>query len=127
MEVLRVESSRLKEKWAAFYNSCSPEDTLDLATSEPAIEGVLAMVGQMQTAWESHRRGTWRDKAMRMFHKFCGGIDSHKTLLQILPQGSEYVSIFMGTVSVVIKVTRPLIRELYVDRVIDCLLGKCQP
>jgi hypothetical protein len=62
------------------------------------------MVEQMQNSWKSQRQGTYRDKAMRMFHKFCGGIDSHRSLLQILPQGNEYVSILSGTLAVILKV-----------------------
>lgn len=41
---------------------------------------------------------------MKKLHRFTACLDSHKSLLEILPEGNEYVSLFTGTASVLIKV-----------------------
>lgn len=40
---------------------------------------------------------------MMSFHRFCGSLGSHSSLIKILPEGNQYVSIFTGTLNAVIK------------------------
>lgn len=47
---------------------------------------------------------TRRGKVVKAFHKFCGTIDSHKAMLELIPSGNEYVSILTGSLNVVIQV-----------------------
>lgn len=73
--------------------------------SEPTIEGVIDVVQELRLSWQAKRESGRRGKVMKMFHKFCSSIHSHKTLLEILPDGNEYVSIFTGTLNLVIRVS----------------------
>ncbi|EXU98462.1 hypothetical protein X797_008409 [Metarhizium robertsii] len=101
--IVSVEAAKLCEKWVKFRQSCSKDDQLDLTTSEPTIDSVLDMVERMNKAWQEKRKQGAGGKAMAFFHKFCGTLDSHSSLLKLLPEGNEYVSIFTGTLNAVIK------------------------
>lgn len=104
MEKLSVESTRLQQRWEEFQNHCSKEERLELNRSEPTVEGVVDMVKEMTAAWRSKREKGRREKAMKLFHRFCFSLDSHKSLMKLLPEGNAYVSVFMGSLSAVIKV-----------------------
>ncbi|KAI3321962.1 hypothetical protein HD806DRAFT_502412 [Xylariaceae sp. AK1471] len=101
--VITVESNKLREKWFLFLNSCSEHDRLDLTRSEPTMEGVVELVMKAATAAQAKRENSRRGKAMKYFHKFCKSVDAHRSMLEILPQGSEYVSVFAGTLNVIIQ------------------------
>lgn len=103
-DILRIESLNLKQKWVTFYKHCSRDDRLDLGSSEPTIEGVLEVVSRIQRDWQSQRHDTRFGKVIQKLHRFCEGIHAHRSFLEILPEGSEYVSIFTGTLSVILKV-----------------------
>nr|XP_036574813.1 phytanoyl- dioxygenase family protein [Colletotrichum truncatum]KAF6781287.1 phytanoyl- dioxygenase family protein [Colletotrichum truncatum] len=102
-KVLAVETAELRNKWKAFVESSPAADRLNLQTSEPTMDGVIDTVQQIQKSWEAKRGNGRLAKAKRFFHKFCSTLDSHKLLIQILPSGNEYVSIFTGTLNVVIQ------------------------
>jgi hypothetical protein len=102
--VIAVESNKLREQWFSFLNNCSEHDRLDITRSEPTMEGVVELVMKAATAAQGKRENSRRGKAMKYFHKFCKTVDAHKSMLEILPQGSEYVSVFAGTLNVIIQV-----------------------
>lgn len=62
------------------------------------------MVQEMAAAWRSKREKGRRGKAMKLFHSFCSSLDSHKSLMKLLPEGNAYVSVFMGSLGAIIKV-----------------------
>jgi hypothetical protein len=101
---ISVESIRLREKWLKFRQSCSKEDKLDLTTFEPTVDSIVNMVNDMDIMWQEKIKHGTKRKAMGHFHKFCGTLNSHSSLLKLLPDGNIYVSIFTGTLNAVIKV-----------------------
>lgn len=105
MEVMSVESLRLREKWVVFQDSCPREERLDLQSSEPTVDGVVDMANEMMNACRARREKGRRGRAISLFHKFCQGLDSHSNLLKVLPQGNLYVSIFSGALNAIIKVS----------------------
>ncbi|OTB06590.1 hypothetical protein M426DRAFT_72113 [Hypoxylon sp. CI-4A] len=102
-KVITIESNKLRGKWAPFLENSSGNDRLDLSRSEPTMEGVVDLVKEIAASSKSKKDNSRRGKAMKMFHKFCGTIDSHKSMLELIPEGSEYVSIFAGTLNVIIQ------------------------
>ena len=62
------------------------------------------MVREVEESWASKRKEGWRGKVLSLFHRFCGSLDAHKTLLKVLPEGNEYVSLFTGVLTTIIKV-----------------------
>lgn len=104
-EILKLESARLREKWVVFYEKSTKNERLDLDKLEPTIEGVVSLVTAMTAEWQSKRKQGYLGKTQSMFHKFCGTLDSHSSLLKLLPEGNEYVSIFAGSLNAIIKVS----------------------
>ncbi len=100
-ENMAVESAKLVEKFMAFQSKSSKDEKLDLQKYEPNIGSVVDMVTDVMNTWRSKRQGR---KIAGYFLKFGRTLNSHKTMLEVLPQGSEYVSIFTGSLSAVIKV-----------------------
>ncbi|KAI1744782.1 hypothetical protein F4680DRAFT_405956 [Xylaria scruposa] len=102
-DVILVESNKLLQKWHSFLGSCSSHDRLDVTRSEPTIEGVIDLVREVTAISRAKNESSRRGKAMKYFHKFCETIHAHKSILEIIPEGSEYVSVFAGTLNVIIQ------------------------
>ncbi|KAF4879709.1 hypothetical protein CGCSCA1_v001046 [Colletotrichum siamense] len=102
-QILAVETEQLRERWKKFVESGSAVDRLNLKLSEPTMNGVIETVQEIQRAWESKRKNSRLARAKSLFHKFCGTLHAHKALIEILPSGNEYVSIFTGTLNAVIQ------------------------
>lgn len=103
-EFIRQESAVLAEKLNAFNQTCPQDERVDLAQLVPTVEGVVDLVKHIEVRWQAKRKSGLRGKAMMFFHKVCGTIKAHKSLLGILPEGNEYVSIFTGVLNVIIQV-----------------------
>ncbi len=108
---MAVESAKVREKWFVFQENCPKEERLDLQNTEPTVECVTNLVNEKIRAWQSKREMGRRGKAMSFFHRFCGTLDSHSSLLKLLPEGSHYASIFTGTLHAIIKVCRRSVPE----------------
>lgn len=108
--IIAVEAANLRAKWLKFRHSSSNEDQLDLDTFEPTIESVFDLIHVANDAIQKKKKSSSAGKITAHFHKFCGTLESHSLLLKVLPEGSEYVSVFTGTLNAVIKVStcRPL-------------------
>ncbi|CAI0641969.1 unnamed protein product [Colletotrichum noveboracense] len=102
-QILDVETKQLREKWKAFVESSSTSDRVYLRASEPTMNGVIDTVQKLQRNWDTRRNNSRLAKTSRLFHKFCSTLNAHKVLIQILPSGNEYVSIFTGTLNAVIQ------------------------
>lgn len=68
------------------------------------MESVLDTVGKVEGAWQAKRKAGVRGSVNSRFHKFCGTLDAHSSLLKVLPEGSHYVSLFSGSLNAVIAV-----------------------
>ncbi|KAF2432109.1 hypothetical protein EJ08DRAFT_648471 [Tothia fuscella] len=101
--LIAVESDRLRTKWLAFQKSCPKEERVNLHGSEPSVEGVTDMVTNMLKASRAKRDKSHRGRALSLFQRFCSCLDSHSNMLLVLPQGNEYVSIFTGSLTAIIK------------------------
>ena len=103
-QTVAIEANKLRDKWLVFHSNCSKEDQLNLHAFQPTIEGVVAAIGQAMAVWGEKRQRGWRGKAASNFHKVCGTLDSHNNMMRMLPEASEYVSVFTGALSTVIQV-----------------------
>ncbi|KAI1659700.1 hypothetical protein F4813DRAFT_351692 [Daldinia decipiens] len=101
--IISIESNKLREKWAPFLTSSPVADRLNITKSEPTVEGVVDLVKEVTAAAQSKRDSRRRGKAMKLFHNFCSTIDSHRSMLKLIPEGNEYVSIFTGTLNIIIQ------------------------
>lgn len=101
---MKLEAGKLREKWVAFYQKSPKAERIDLRSFQPTISGVVTMVSEVTSQWQEKRQEGRFGKANRLFHRFCGTLDSHIYLLKLLPEGNEYVAIFAGTLNAIIKV-----------------------
>lgn len=102
--LINVESKKLRDQWLIFEQQSPQEERLDLNCDEPTVQGIVNMVDEMRRAWAAKRSKGFMGKALDQFHRFCHTLDSHSTLITILPEGNEYVSLFTGSLNAVIKV-----------------------
>lgn len=107
MDVIRIESAKLREKWMTFYQKTPRDERLDLDSFKPTIQGVTAIVDAVTAQWQDKRKQGRSGKAKSLFHRFCSTLDSHSSLIELLPDGNEYVSIFTGALNAIIKVDPP--------------------
>jgi hypothetical protein len=126
-----IESAKLCEKWRSFQDACPSEERLDLQKYEPTIEGVVDLITAISSSWQTKRTSGRRGAVMKSLHQFCGSIHSHSSLIQLLPAGSEYTSVFIGTLNTVIKasVNHERIAESFSESL--CLISEhivdCKP
>jgi len=75
--------------------------TTSLPTSWAEVE--LA-VSEVQAQWDTKIKVTRIGQAKEWVRKMCNGMNNHSTALNMLPSGSEYVSLVAGAVTMIIKV-----------------------
>ncbi|KAI7772941.1 hypothetical protein LA080_012971 [Diaporthe eres] len=102
-EVIRQESATMAQKFHEFYQTFPKHERVELAQFTPTVEGVVDQVTKIHLKSEEKRKSGFAGKTKMLFHKFCGTINSHKSLLGILPEGNDYISIFTGVLHVVIQ------------------------
>ncbi|KAF4954069.1 hypothetical protein FSARC_12236 [Fusarium sarcochroum] len=101
--VIADESLKLRQTWNKFQELNKPEDRLDLDTTDPTMESITKLIGQGIQDWNDKRKSGRQGGVSKKFHKFCNAVDSHKSLMKILPESHEYFSIFMGSTAAVVK------------------------
>lgn len=102
--LIRDESIQLAKKLREFDQKISKKDKMDDSQFDPTIEGVIKLTQQAFAKWEEGKKEGFMGKTKALFHRFCDGVDSHSSMLKVLPEGSEYVSLFTGVLSVIIIV-----------------------
>ncbi|KAH6977601.1 hypothetical protein BKA56DRAFT_588497 [Ilyonectria sp. MPI-CAGE-AT-0026] len=101
--VIASESEKLRETWVKFQELSDPAHRLDLDTTDPTIEDITKLVSQGIQGWNDKRKEGRQGTVSKKFHKFCNSVDSHKSLMKILPESHEYFSLFMGSVTAVVQ------------------------
>lgn len=101
--VLSVEATRLQEQWIQFQDSIPQDERIDTLHSEPSIDGLIKMVAIVSKAWQSKREKGKRGKAAASFHRLCASLDAHSSMLQVVPQGNQYTSLIVGTITSIVK------------------------
>lgn len=89
-----------------FYQKNAKDERLDLRNFDPTIEGVVYLVNSLTAEWQSKRKQGRIGKIKSLFHKFCGTLKAHSSLLKLLPESNEYVAIFAGSLNAIIKVNQ---------------------
>lgn len=80
--------------------------TLSIGTAQErpvAYEDIEKSVKDAQEHWRSKSR-LGGGKPQKYFHGFCSSLDAHSNLLKLLPEQSQYFSIFCGVTHTLIQV-----------------------
>jgi hypothetical protein len=63
------------------------------------------MVHSVAREWQNKRAESKSGKYMKYFRGFCETLVAHSYMLEVLPSGNEYVSLFTGTLKTIINVS----------------------
>ena len=118
LKMLKVEAANLAEAWKTFQLEVPEESRADFRECDPTPNGLVKMVETATTAWHAKRAKSKFGKFMKAFHSICGTLDAHSTILTMLPQGSEYVSLFSGALISIITVNSPISTACYMTKLL---------
>ncbi|KAJ8118314.1 hypothetical protein OPT61_g698 [Boeremia exigua] len=102
-KVLSIEAGKLQDRWHLFRQTTLKDEQVDIKTLEPSITGAIQVIKEMSRTWDAKKWMGKRGKAKSYFHRLCGTLDAHSNLLEVVPRGSEYVSILAGTLTTIIR------------------------
>jgi hypothetical protein len=102
--VVREQAVQLSHAWKDFRAGLSKDEQEQIEGKKPSVEGLIAMVSAVANEWQNKRTSSKSGKAMKYFTSFCETLKAHSYMLEILPDGSEYVSLFTGTLKTIINV-----------------------
>ena len=105
IEKLDIQGNALSEAWAHFKGKLPPEEQIEFAKRPQEFADVINVVRKVEEHWQQKKKKGVSGHAKRYFRRVCTKLDSHSTLLEILPSGSQYASVFCGTLQTLIKVS----------------------
>jgi hypothetical protein len=108
-KVLREQAVLLSHASKVFRTTLPKSEQEDLEGKIPTVEGLIGMVDAVAKEWQNKRTASQSGKYMKHFTSFCETLDAHSSVLEVLPDGNEYVSLFTGTLKTIIHVSRLLL------------------
>ena len=90
------------------YSTLNPDQRKEVERSGSTPEACLDIVDHMTFTWtqKSEKGNRTASFVKARFHKCCDGLDQYSVLFKMLPDSSEYVSLFSGALKTVILVRR---------------------
>ncbi|KAE9365611.1 hypothetical protein N431DRAFT_519116 [Stipitochalara longipes BDJ] len=88
--------------WKVFRTTLPKTEQEELEGKIPTVEGLIGMVDTVAKEWQSKRVASQSGKFIKHFIGFCKTLDAHSAMLEVLPDGNEYVSLFTGTLKSII-------------------------
>ncbi|EPE33341.1 hypothetical protein GLAREA_06353 [Glarea lozoyensis ATCC 20868] len=101
--VLREKAVLLSHAWKVFRITLPKNEQEALEGTVPSVQGLIGMVESTSKRWQDKRMTSKSGKFMKHFTGFCGTLDSHSYMLEVLPGGNEYVSLFTGVLKTVVN------------------------
>jgi hypothetical protein len=95
----------LSHTWKSFRVTIPKSEQEDLEGKIPSVEGLIGMVHSVAREWQNKRAESKSGKYMKYFRSFCETLVAHSYMLEVLPSGNEYVSLFTGTLKTIINVS----------------------
>jgi hypothetical protein len=95
----------LSHAWKLFRTTLPKSEQEELEGKIPTVKGLIGMVDTVAKEWQNKRAASRSGKFMKHFISFCETLDAHSAMLEVLPDGSEYVSLFTGTLKSIIHVS----------------------
>ncbi|KAL6721677.1 hypothetical protein ACLMJK_000781 [Lecanora helva] len=103
IQKLDIQGNALSQAWDQFKAKLPPEEQIEFAKRPQNFQDVINVVGKVEEAWQQKKKKGVFGHTKRYFRRICTVINSHSTLLEMLPSSSQYVSIFCGTLQTLIK------------------------
>jgi len=105
---------KLSVSWARFREKVPNKEKASWQHRAPDFKDVFDLMNNISTQFEDKRNRGPTGLINKYFRQSCEKLKAHDNLLSILPEGSEYVSLFTGVLKSIIKVSE-LICGMYLD------------
>ena len=102
---LDIEGNELNKAWDQFRNTLPLEERVQFEKRAQTVADVVKVVEDVEREWRQKKRKGFSGQTKTWFRKICNTLDSHSTLLELLPSSSQYASVFCGTLQTLIKVS----------------------
>ena len=104
IRTLDVERQKLNDAWIQFRHILPPNASIESARRPADFEDVVNVMKGIEDEWQQKReKGAW-GITKKYLRRVGSTINSHSTLLKVLPSDSQYASIFCGTLQTLLKV-----------------------
>ena len=103
---LEKKGSELRAAMERYLRTLSQDQRRTLVAGGNDFTAIMSIMETSVFDW-THRaqhRGTVGGSVKNFFHKSCKALDEHSSMLEMLPQQSEYVSLFYGGLKTIIQV-----------------------
>ena len=104
-KVIREQAVLLSHVWKVFRETIPKSEQENLEGKIPSVEGLIEIVEAVAREWQNKRTTSKSGRYMKYFTSFCETLDAHSYMLEVLPNGNEYVSLFTGTLKTIINVS----------------------
>ncbi|THX74476.1 hypothetical protein D6D04_07925 [Aureobasidium pullulans] len=101
--LLRPAAVKLSVSWARFREKVPNKEAASWQHRAPDFKDVFDLMNNISTQFEDKRKRGPTGLINRYFRQSCEQLKAHDTLLSILPEGSEYVSLLTGVLKSIIK------------------------
>lgn len=101
---------QLQDAMAKFKSLVPPH----LQTNEEISnwDQVETIVSAVQAQWEGKSRHSVINRVKGHFRRMCQGLNNHASVLKMIPSENNYTSLIVGSVTMIIKVSRQCRTEL---------------
>jgi len=104
-EQLPSEDLTPKKRWHTQKRSRASDQTI-LSLQIYGVKDVVSAIEDARTMWMKKDRLAG-GKAQQLFHKFCGTLDAHSAILKMFPSEDKYISVFCGSLKMLVQVSPP--------------------
>ncbi|PSK36678.1 hypothetical protein B9Z65_1861 [Elsinoe australis] len=101
---MRQAARELDKTWRQFQNSLESKDAISNIPT-PSFATLRNVLTDLETSWTKKSRSPLKERLIRHYRRCCKSIDGHKYMLDILPTGSEYFSVFTGVIITIVHAT----------------------
>lgn len=123
-EILIVQSRKLFAAWDKFQKALPKEQRKDV-TSKPDLKVLFGAVQTSSKTWQQQSKNTKRGKVKSAFGGLCQHLQDHQSILNLIPNQSEYFSLLCGSLTTVILVSQCCqFRSIDVVKFLTLLVGR---
>ncbi|KAK5110405.1 hypothetical protein LTR85_001269 [Meristemomyces frigidus] len=112
LERLRPQAVRLSRAWEEFRVKLPSTEAARFEHRAPTFDDVISMMTDVEQRWDKQRKKGTFGAISNNYRRCCLCIKSHEKMLKILPDGSEYVSLFTGVLTSIVYVATALSKSL---------------
>lgn len=91
--------------WEKFQRQLQEELRLPLQDKSPSLLTLLEAIELAQRSWQAAREETKFGRVKSIFAKVARSMEDHSQILKVLPYTDEYVSLIIGSMTCIVKVS----------------------